>query len=116
MTRDAALLRDHQIKIFVDAAADIRFIRRLKRDMEARGRSAESVIGQYLETVRPMHTEFVEPTKQFADLIIPRGGENHVAIELVATRVVSALTSTPRVSTPPNGLFASAAPSKFLGA
>ena len=79
--------------------------------MEVRGRSAESVMKQYLETVRPMHREFVEPTKQFADLIIPRGGENHVAIELVATRVVSALM--PRPSTPTNGLFGSATPSKF---
>ena len=85
--------------------------------MEARGRSAESVTKQYLETVRPMHTEFVEPTKQFADLIIPRGGENHVAIELVATRVVSALM--PRPATPTataGGLFSSKfAHAKFPG-
>ncbi|MCU0496763.1 MAG: uridine kinase [Anaerolineae bacterium] len=75
------------IKIFVDTDADIRFIRRLKRDILERGRSVESVISQYLNTVRPMHTEFVEPSRRYADVIIPEGGYNTVAIDMVADRV-----------------------------
>jgi uridine kinase len=75
------------MKIFVDTDADIRFIRRLQRDMTERGRSAESVINQYLRTVRPMHLEFVEPSKRYADVIIPEGGFNEVAIEMVAARL-----------------------------
>ena len=77
------------MRIFVDADADIRFIRRLQRDIEERGRSAESVIKQYLSTVRPMHLEFVEPSKRYAHVIIPRGGRNLVAIDLVADRIRS---------------------------
>lgn len=79
------------VKIYVDTAADIRFIRRLKRDIAERGRTAESVISQYLETVRPMHMEFVEPSKRYADVIIPEGGFNTVAIDMVADRVRSML-------------------------
>jgi uridine kinase len=75
------------IKIFVDTADDIRFIRRMKRDMEERGRSLDSVIEQYLTTVRPMHMKFVEPSKQFADIIIPHGGENEVAMAMVVSRL-----------------------------
>ncbi len=75
------------IKIFVDTADDVRFIRRLKRDMEERGRSLDSVIEQYLTTVRPMHMKFVEPSKQFADIIIPHGGENEVAMAMVVSRL-----------------------------
>jgi uridine kinase len=75
------------IKIFVDTADDVRFIRRLRRDMEERGRSLESVIAQYLTTVRPMHLKFVEPSKQFADIIIPHGGENEVAMAMVVSRL-----------------------------
>lgn len=75
------------IKIFVDTAPDIRFIRRLKRDMSERGRSADSVIEQYLQTVRPMHLKFVEPSKRYADVIIPEGGFNWVAIDMVADRI-----------------------------
>jgi uridine kinase len=75
------------IKIFVDTDADIRFIRRLKRDMEERGRSAESVIQQYLATVRPMHLKFVEPSKRYADVIVPEGGYNWVAIDMIADRI-----------------------------
>jgi uridine kinase len=75
------------VKIFVDADADLRFIRRLQRDMNERGRSTESVINQYLRTVRPMHLEFVEPSKRYADVIIPEGGFNEVAIEMVAARL-----------------------------
>lgn len=81
-------LRDlMDVKLFVDTDADLRFIRRLQRDMTERGRSAESVIKQYLATVRPMHLEFVEPSKRYADIIIPEGGFNEVAIEMIAARV-----------------------------
>ncbi|MFA6956922.1 MAG: uridine kinase [Thermoanaerobaculia bacterium] len=75
------------IKLFVDTPADIRFLRRLRRDIESRGRTVESVIDQYLATVRPMHEEFVEPSKRFADLIIPEGGENRVALDAIISRV-----------------------------
>lgn len=77
------------IKIFVDTDADIRFIRRLNRDIDERGRTAESVIEQYLSTVRPMHLEFVEPSKRYANVIIPEGGFNWVAIDMVADRIRS---------------------------
>jgi uridine kinase len=81
-------LRDRMdVKIYVDADADMRFIRRLKRDLSERGRSIQSVIDQYLNTVRPMHLEFVEPTKRYADIIIPRGGLNAIAIDMVVARV-----------------------------
>lgn len=75
------------VKIYVDTDADIRFIRRLRRDVQERGRTFESVIEQYLRTVRPMHMEFVEPSKRYADVIIPEGGHNQVAIEMVAARI-----------------------------
>lgn len=74
-------------KIYVDTDADIRLIRRLGRDMTERGRTVEDVLRQYLETVRPMHLEFVEPSKRWADVIIPEGGENRVALEMVVARV-----------------------------
>ena len=74
-------------KIYVDTDADIRLIRRLGRDMSERGRSVQDVLRQYLETVRPMHLEFVEPSKRWADVIIPEGGENKVALEMVVARV-----------------------------
>ncbi|MDZ4770404.1 MAG: uridine kinase [Chloroflexota bacterium] len=77
------------VKIFVDTDADLRFIRRLKRDLVERGRTAESVIDQYLLTVRPMHLEFVEPSKRYADVIIPEGGFNTVAIDMVSDRIRS---------------------------
>jgi uridine kinase len=79
------------IKIFVDTDADIRFIRRLRRDISERGRTAESVIDQYLNTVRPMHLKFVEPSKRYADLIVPEGGFNLVAIDMIADRIKSML-------------------------
>jgi uridine kinase len=79
------------IKIFVDTDADLRFIRRLRRDLAERGRTVENVIGQYLETVRPMHLEFVEPSKRWADLIIPEGGFNAVALDVVCARVEALL-------------------------
>lgn len=75
------------VKIFVDTDADVRFIRRLKRDITERKRTLDSVIEQYLETVRPMHLKFVEPSKRYADVIIPEGGFNVVAIDMVADRV-----------------------------
>jgi uridine kinase len=75
------------IKLFVDTPADIRFMRRLMRDIQGRGRSLESVVHQYMTTVRPMHEEFVEPSKRYADLIIPEGGENLVAIDAIIARV-----------------------------
>ena len=78
-------LRDEcDIKIFVDTPADVRFIRRLKRDIAERGRTMESVIEQYMETVRPMHQAFVEPSKVYADVIIPHGGSNVVAVDMMA--------------------------------
>ncbi len=81
-------LRDlMDVKIFVDADADMRFIRRMQRDIKERGRSLESVVNQYLNTVRPMHLEFVEPSKRYADVIIPEGGFNEIAIDMVAARV-----------------------------
>ncbi|HBX69095.1 MAG TPA: uridine kinase [Chloroflexi bacterium] len=75
------------VKIFVDTAADIRFIRRLQRDINERGRTVDSVIAQYQHTVRPMHMDFVEPSKRYADVIIPEGGFNIVAMDMVVARV-----------------------------
>jgi uridine kinase len=86
------LLRElFDIKIFVDTDADIRFIRRLQRDIAERGRTSESVIRQYLETVRPMHLEFVEPSKRYADVIIPEGGLNTVAMDILVARIQTLL-------------------------
>ena len=79
------------VKIFVDTDADIRFIRRLVRDIEERGRTMTSVVEQYLKTVRPMHLEFVEPSKRYADVIIPEGGLNSVAMDMVVARIESLL-------------------------
>ena len=75
------------MKLFVDADPDICFIRRLTRDIQERGRTVESVIGQYLGTVRPSYIEFVEPYKRFADVIIPEGGMNNVALQMVIARL-----------------------------
>ncbi len=86
-------LRDlFDVKIFVDTDADIRFIRRLQRDLAERGRTTESVIKQYQATVRPMHLEFVEPSKRYADVIIPEGGYNTAALDMVAARIQALLT------------------------
>lgn len=76
------------IKLFVDTPDDIRFIRRLKRDIEERGRDVNSIINQYLTTVRPMHISFVERSKAFADLIIPEGGKNNIAIDFIVTKIL----------------------------
>jgi len=77
------------IKVFVDTAADLRFIRRLLRDVKERGRTLDSVVTQYVNTVRVMHESFVEPTKRYADIIIPEGGHNEVAIDLLVTKISS---------------------------
>lgn len=81
-------LRDNlDIKLFVDADADVRFIRRVMRDVKERGRTLDSVIQQYMSVVRPMHLQFVEPSKRYADVIIPEGGHNSVAVELLVSRL-----------------------------
>lgn len=84
---DKSLRELMDVKIYVDTDADLRLIRRLQRDIADRGRSVESVIRQYLDTVRPMHLEFVEPSKRYADVIIPQGGLNQIAVDLVAARM-----------------------------
>ena len=88
---DAPLRSLLDVKVFVDTDADIRFIRRMERDIKERGRTAESVVRQYLATVRPMHLEFVEPSKRYADVIVPEGGLNTVAMEMVVARLESLL-------------------------
>ncbi len=88
LTLNDARLRDlMDIKIFVDTDDDIRIIRRIQRDIEERGRTLQSVIDQYLETVKPMYHQFIEPSKRYADIIVPEGGENQVAIDLLVTKV-----------------------------
>ncbi|MEK4028724.1 MULTISPECIES: uridine kinase [Bacillaceae] len=85
-------LRDlMDIKLFVDTDADLRIIRRMIRDIKERGRTFESVVDQYLNIVRPMHNQFIEPTKRYADIIIPEGGQNHVAIDLMVTKIQTVL-------------------------
>lgn len=86
---DAALRRLMDVKVFVDTDDDTRFIRRLQRDLAERGRTVSSVIEQYLGTVKPMHLEFVEPSKRYADIILPQGGHNAVAIEMLLTLIRS---------------------------
>jgi uridine kinase len=90
---EPALRELFDVRIFVDTDADIRFIRRLQRDIAERGRTTESVINQYLSTVRPMHLEFVESSKRYADVIIPEGGWNTVAMDMVVARIESLLRS-----------------------
>jgi uridine kinase (EC 2.7.1.48) len=84
---ESALEERMDIKIYVDAADDIRLMRRIRRDMQERDRSIEGILRQYERTVRPMHLEFVEPSKREADIIIPRGGHNEVAIQMVMSRI-----------------------------
>jgi uridine kinase len=91
---EQALLEEFDVKIFVDTDPDIRFIRRLQRDIAERGRTTDSVIHQYLNTVRPMHLEFVEPSKRYADVIIPEGGLNTVAMDMVVSRLRDLLRGT----------------------
>ena len=89
------LLREEfDVKIFVDTDSDLRFIRRLQRDISDRGRTTATVIEQYLKTVRPMHLDFVEPSKRYADVIIPEGGFNTVALDMVIARIESLLTNS----------------------
>jgi uridine kinase len=91
---DEALRKLMDVKIYVDTDADIRFIRRLERDLAERGRTMESVIRQYMATVRPMHQEFVEPSKRYADVIIPEGGFNEVAMDMIAARIQALLLAS----------------------
>lgn len=79
------------IKLYVDTDADLRIIRRILRDTKERGRSIDSVIEQYVSVVRPMHNQFIEPSKRYADIIIPEGGQNHVAIDLMVTKIQTIL-------------------------
>jgi uridine kinase len=88
---EAALREMFDVKIFVDTDADLRFIRRLERDIAERGRTTESVIKQYQSTARPMHLEFVEPSKRYADVIIPEGGFNTAALDMVVARIEALL-------------------------
>ena len=83
------ILKRLDIKIFVDTDADVRIIRRIKRDVSERGRDLDSVISQYIATVKPMHEAFVEPSKRYADIIVPEGGMNRVAIEMITQRIIS---------------------------
>ena len=82
------------VKIFVDADADVRLIRRIRRDMAKRGRPLEEILEQYLTTVQPMHLQFVEPSKRYADIIVPRGGHNKVAIDLIIATILRRLPRT----------------------
>ncbi|RKJ52084.1 uridine kinase, partial [Butyricicoccus sp. 1XD8-22] len=82
------------IKLFVDTDPDLRIIRRIERDIKERGRTIDSVIDQYISAVRPMHNTFIEPTKRYADIIIPEGGENEVAIDLMVTKIKTILETT----------------------
>jgi uridine kinase len=91
---DPRLLEQMDIKVFVDTPDDIRFIRRLRRDIAERGRTVDSVIEQYLVNVRPMHMQFVEPSKRYADVIIPEGGHNLVSIDLLSGKIREKLAST----------------------
>jgi uridine kinase len=84
---DPRIRNELDIKVFVDTDPDVRVLRRILRDIQERGRTVESVFHQYLSTVKPMHDAFVEPSKRYADLIIPEGGQNHIAISLLTTRV-----------------------------
>lgn len=91
---DSKLRELMDVKIYVDTDADIRFIRRLQRDIAERGRTMDSVVRQYMSTVRPMHQEFVEPSKRHADVIIPEGGFNEVAMDMIASRIKTLLQET----------------------
>ncbi len=82
------------IKIFVDTPDDIRLIRRMTRDIKERGRTLDSVVNQYLSTVRPMHLSFVEPSKKYADIIVPEGGNNNIAIDFITTKIVNILNNS----------------------
>jgi len=87
------------VKVFVDADADVRLIRRIRRDMAKRGRPLEEILDQYLTTVQPMHLQFVEPTKRYADVIVPRGGRNAIAIEMIVAKIQRRLAVVPPTPT-----------------
>mgnify|MGYP000439006849 CR=1 FL=1 len=91
LLNDKPIRKRMDTSVYMDTPLDICLLRRLKRDMEERGRSMESIISQYKKTVRPMFLEFVEPSKQFADIIVPRGGKNRVAIEMLKARIIQIL-------------------------
>lgn len=91
---DERLRQRLDVKVFVDADADIRLVRRVKRDMASRGRPLEEILEQYVNTVRPMHLQFVEPSKRWADVIVPRGGHNTVAIEMILAKIRQRLASS----------------------
>jgi uridine kinase len=95
---DAVLRELFDIRLYVDTDPDVRFIRRLQRDVQERGRSVQAVIEQYLSTVRPMHLEFVEPSKRYADLIIPEGGLNTVALDMIVAQLVMMIRPDPAQS------------------
>jgi len=99
---DPVLRKLLDVKVFVDTDADIRFIRRLERDIRERGRTTDIVVRQYLATVRPMHLDFVEPSKRFADVIIPEGGLNEVAMEMVVARLEALLSAEYNIVIKPN--------------
>ena len=88
---DERIRNEINVSIFVDAPLDICFIRRLKRDMEERGRTMDSVVEQYRKTVRPMFFQFIEPSKQYADIIVPRGGKNRIAINILKAQILQLL-------------------------
>lgn len=92
---DARMRELCDVKVFVDADADIRLIRRIRRDTAKRGRALDEVLDQYLTTVQPMHLQFVEPSKRYADVIVPRGGHNAVAIEMIVAKIQRRLESRP---------------------
>jgi uridine kinase len=92
---DARVRELCDVKVYVDADADVRLIRRIKRDMAKRGRPLEEILEQYLTTVQPMHLQFVEPSKRYADLIVPRGGHNPVAVQMIVAKIQSRLASVP---------------------
>ena len=90
---EAAVRELCDVKVFVDADADIRLVRRIRRDMRRRGRALDEILDQYLSTVQPMHLQFVEPSKRYADVIVPRGGHNAVAIEMIVAKIQRRLGS-----------------------
>jgi uridine kinase len=97
---DANVRAQCDVKVFVDADADVRLIRRIRRDTAVRGRTLESVLDQYLTTVQPMHLQFVEPSKRYADVIVPRGGSNTVAIEMIVAKIQRRLFQRSLAPTP----------------
>ena len=90
---DERVRRALDVKVFVDADADIRLVRRIQRDVAERGRSLESILAQYLATVQPMHLQFVEPSKRYADIIVPRGGHNVIGVEMIVAKIQQRLAA-----------------------